>query len=177
MFIGGYEIPRRVLALVGGVLAVAAIVVVLIVVDPFGGSSSPSATTPGTTPATTPTGTSTVQGPGPLKGQKLIVNLRGPSVVLKSYSIFVTLTKGKQTLWLQRLSKTLKSSLDSGDYIATVNFSPCKGQCSAYHGGVSLAPYHFKAGNGDITLTVTPHCTKVKYAPGIECSTSKIQRS
>jgi hypothetical protein len=175
MLIGGYEIPRRVLALIGALLLVAVIAVVLLVVKPFSSSSSSP-----TQPVGTVIGPQTGTGATAVKGTKLTITLSNPAGILKGYAAFVALAKGNghQPQWTQRLAgKALVAPVAKDVYTLSVTFSPCKTNCAiAQGGGVGLAPYNFSV-HGNTKVVVVAHCRKVKYAPKIDCGTSTIKSS
>jgi hypothetical protein len=180
MRIAGYEIPSRLVAIGGLVLAVAVIVVVLVVVKPFSSSPSSSLSQPSTANNTPVTGKGITQ----IKGSKFIISMTGPATVLGGgYSAFATLTTKNQTIWTHRLTSALVgSALPDGDYVLSVAFSPCKlksqpkADCSVFHGGVGIPPKSLKGGQ-DVKIVVHPKCVKVKFGAGVDCSKTTVEIS
>lgn len=175
MFIGGYEIPRRLLALTGLLLVVAAAAVVFLVVKPFDSTTSAEEGSDGQPAA--------VQAPvvgqkaiEAIDGQRLTLDLKR-GTLLKGYTVFATVSKEGKTMWTQRLEagKPVGAKLEEGDFVLSLAFSPCKDDCNVFHGGVGLPPVPVKGGN-NVTLTITPNCRKVSFAPGIDCSATKVNR-
>jgi hypothetical protein len=166
MQLGPYDIPRTLLL---GAVVLAALVVGLVLWQPFSSSNSRNSQ------PETQTAISGKQAVSGLSGDHLVVTLK-PGRQLKGYAVFVTLSrKGGQLIGTQRLvvGQPLGLALKSGDYSAAVIFSPCHGSCSIFHGGIVLAPVSFSGGH-DVKLTLTPVCRNVKYKPGVDCSSSRL---